>query len=64
VDGRLALARGELVAVLVRLEDEEHGADRGRWFPEAGFGRLQGTSPPAFHDLDAARAWLERGLRA
>ncbi len=63
MDGRLALSGDELVAVPVRPEDEEHGADRGRRFLEAGFGRLQGASSPAFRGLDAARARLEEGLR-
>ena len=33
-EGRLALADGELVAVFVRLDDEIHGKDQGRWFLE------------------------------
>ena len=37
-EGRLVLADGELVAVLVRLDDEMHGSDRGKWFLEVMFG--------------------------
>ena len=57
-DGRLALSDDELVAVLVRLDDEAHGADRGRWYLEAGFGPQIAMSTPMFRDLDEAEAWL------
>ena len=34
----LLLARGELVAILVALDDEIHGAERHRWTIEKIFG--------------------------
>ena len=61
MEGRLVLADGELVAVLVRLDAEVHGTARGRWFLEAGFGRLAGTPAP-FVDLRAAEDWLRARL--
>ena len=61
-EGRLALLDGELVAVLVRLDDETHGTARGRWFLEAGFGPLHGPSPPPFPTLDHAALWLHQRL--
>jgi len=61
--GRLAFADGELVAVLVRLDDPMHdGGERGRWIMEAGFGPITAVPPPTFADLDAAAAWLARRL--
>lgn len=61
--GRLAFADGDLVAVLVRLDDPMHDApQRGGWSLEAGFGRAATASPPVFDGLDAAAAWLARRL--
>lgn len=61
--GRLAFADGDLVAVLVRLDDPMHGDGlRGGWIMEAGFGRAATASPPVFADFDAAAAWLARRL--
>lgn len=57
-DGRLVLADGRLVAVLVRLADLSHADQAGHWFLEAGFGRCASTLPPVFDSLDAARDWL------
>jgi hypothetical protein len=58
-EGRLALADGELVAVLVRLDDPVHGDQRGRWFLEAGFGPCGGgPSSVIFEDLEEAESWL------
>ena len=54
---QLVFADGFLVAVLVHLSDE-HGADAGKWFLEAGFGRVDHASPPLFADLDEAQAWI------
>ena len=63
-DGRLMLADGELVAVLVRLDDPAHGGLVGAWFLEAGFGACATARPPVFDTLEAARAWVERRLAA
>lgn len=61
--GRLAFAGGDLVAVLVRLDDPMHDdGQRGGWVLEAGFGRAAAVSPPVFDDLDAAATWLTRRL--
>ncbi|WP_375410785.1 hypothetical protein [uncultured Methylobacterium sp.] len=46
-----------LIAVLVRLSDD-HEADAGKWFLEAGFGRVDSLRSPTFADLDEARAWI------
>ena len=61
-EGQLVLADGQLVAILVRLDDEVHGGDRGRWFLEAGFGPCQGPFQPAFSDLEGATRWLSERL--
>lgn len=63
-EGRLAFVQGELVAVLVRLEDEAHGEARGRWFVEASFGALQHALPDQFGTLDEAVERLRRHLEA
>jgi len=49
--------RQRLVAVLVRLSDENEVAP-GQWYLEAGFGRLDGITHPTFADLDAAKKWI------
>jgi hypothetical protein len=56
-DGRLAIADGELVAVFVRLDDEVHGEDQGRWFLETAYGSLHGTMAPLFDSLAEAEDW-------
>ncbi|MCJ2133007.1 hypothetical protein MKK69_02805 [Methylobacterium sp. J-026] len=60
-NGQLVFAGGFLVAVLVRLSDQ-HGADVGLWFLEAGFGPTAVMSAPLFLDLDAAQDWIEQHL--
>ena len=61
-DGLLVFADHErLVAVLTQLS-EQHEELAGRWFLEAGFGRLAGPSHPTFADLDAAHDWINRRL--
>jgi len=57
-DGRLVYFGGELAAVLVQLEDEIHGPDRGKWFLETGFGSLALHPAPLFASLGDAEAWL------
>ncbi|MCJ2055019.1 hypothetical protein MKL09_00385 [Methylobacterium sp. J-048] len=61
-EGRLVIANGLLVAVLVRLDGPEHD-NPGSWFMEAGFGRLQGQRAPAFPALEDATRWLRRHLK-
>lgn len=46
-----------LIAVLVRLSDE-HEADAGKWFLEAGFGQVGFVRPPPFTDLAEAQTWI------
>ncbi|MGX7709409.1 hypothetical protein [Methylobacterium sp. Gmos1] len=60
-ESRLVFADGFLVAVLVRLS-EDHGVDEGRWFLEAGFGRVDDQGQPTFADLDEAQAWIQHRL--
>ncbi|WP_114944941.1 hypothetical protein [Microvirga calopogonii] len=57
-DGMLVLdEERRLLAVLTRLSDTNEVAP-GQWYLEAGFGRFNGITHPAFADLDAARAWI------
>ena len=60
-ESHLVFDDGFLVAVLVQL-GEEHEADVGRWFLEAGFGRVDDPNPPTFVNLDAAQAWITHRL--
>lgn len=57
-DGRLVLFGGRLVAVIVRLDDESHGAARGQWSLEAGFNGVESAKPPLFANLQAAERWI------
>jgi len=50
-----------LVAVLTHLSDENEVAP-GRWYLEAGFGRIDGINHPTFADLDAAQLWIDQRL--
>ena len=61
-DGCLVIADGRLVAVLVHLSGEHYQELSGRWYLEAGFGRLDGPDHPTFADLDAAQGWIMRRL--
>jgi hypothetical protein len=60
-ESHLVFADGFLVAVLVHLSDE-HDANAGKWFMEAGFGRVDHPNPPMFENLDEAQAWIEQRL--
>lgn len=60
-EGRLVFHGGELVAVLVRLDDEMHGRDRGLWFLEAAFGRFLKRADP-FLTLAEAEEWVSQEL--
>jgi hypothetical protein len=60
-EGMMVLGRQRLVAVLVRLADDNEVAP-GQWYPEAGFGRIDGTSHPTFASLDSAQEWIARRL--
>ena len=52
-----------LVAVLVLLSSTNEVAP-GRWFLEAGFGRLDGPEHPTFAHLDEAESWISGRLEA
>ncbi|MCJ2005509.1 hypothetical protein [Methylobacterium sp. J-092] len=58
-EGRLVLANGLLIAVLVRLDTPDHELGNG-WFVEAAFGRLIGISAPIFATLEEAMRWLRQ----
>ena len=60
-EGMMILDRQRLIAVLVRLSDDNEVAP-GHWYLEAGFGRIDGTSHPAFVSLDSAQEWIARRL--
>ncbi len=60
-EGMMVLNEQRLVAVLVRLSDENEVAP-GQWYLEAGFGRLDGGSHPTFSNLDMAQAWIDQRL--
>ncbi|HEV2564328.1 MAG TPA: hypothetical protein VGU19_04510 [Microvirga sp.] len=61
-EGMMVLdAEQRLVAVLVRLSDRNEVAP-GQWNLEAGFGPVNGVTPPTFADLDAARDWIGQRL--
>lgn len=60
-ESQLVFHDGFLAAVLVRLSDQHEGKV-GKWFLEAGFGRVDAPRPPIFDDLDAALAWIAERL--
>jgi hypothetical protein len=60
-ESRLVFADGFLAAVLVQLSDQ-HEEHAGKWFLEAGFGRVDDYRPPIFTDLGEAQAWIEARL--
>jgi hypothetical protein len=56
-ESQLVFHQGFLVAVLVQLS-EQHEADAGKWFLEAGFGRVDDLHAPLFADLTEAQGWI------
>ena len=60
-EGLLVSHKGALVAVLVCLDDEIYGANKGRWYLEAGFGRCAVT-PFVFDNSDTLVRWIARRL--
>jgi hypothetical protein len=60
-ESRLVFHESFLVAMLVRMSDE-HGAEVGKWFLEAAFGRVDDPNPPIFADLNEAQAWITSQL--
>lgn len=61
-EGRLVFHEGKLIAVLVRLDDANHGPALGQWSLEAGFNGVDSVKPPLFANLTAAERWLDRQL--
>lgn len=57
-EGQLVFANGRLVAVLVRLNSSVHGADRGSWFCEAGFGPCDPPAKQPFATPEEAIDWV------
>lgn len=69
-EGRLALAEGQLVAVLIPVSKDET-ADNGNgpagWYREAGFGPcsdLVVQTPPVFDSLEKAADWIDERIQA
>ncbi len=61
-EGMLVFAEGRLVAVLVRLGDDNQVAP-GAWYHETGFGRfMDGPDHPIFPNLDDAQDWIAERL--
>ena len=70
-DGRLVLADGQLVAIVVKVTADETASAGERsttgWFLEAGFGpcsALVAVAPPIFPSLDEAQAWVRETMDA
>jgi hypothetical protein len=61
-DGRLVLVDGRLVAVLVRLNLEDHGLLRGAWYLECGFGACATGEAAYFVSLEEAADWVRGRL--
>ena len=60
-DGRLVVADGWLVAVLVQL-GANNGVDAGGWFVETGYGAMSGETHPVFSSLATAKDWFTAHL--
>ncbi len=56
----LLLVGGELIAILVELDDESHGEARGQWFIEATFGMNFGSRPDLFASAADAANWVSQ----
>lgn len=66
-EGKLVLAEGSLVAVLVKVSAADRGdaAKIGGWFLEAGFGpcgTLSAPSPEVFGTVGEAVEWIQLRL--
>ena len=57
-EGSLVLHDGQLVAVLARLDGENHDPEvKGRWHLEAGLGPCQAVGTRLFENLEEAARW-------
>ena len=61
-ESQLVFVDGFLAAVLVKLSDQ-HEENAGKWFLEAGFGRVDDYRAPIFADLEEAQAWIAARLK-
>ena len=61
-EGRLVFCEERLVAVLVRLPDDDEIAP-GQWFYEAGFGACDGPDHPTFSSLEDAEDYIVLRMR-
>ena len=59
-EGRLVLAGGRLIAVLVKLNDVD--GQPGKWFIEAGFGPAATPVAVTFDNLTEAEDWIRERL--
>src|SRR5689334_7926926 len=60
-DGRLVLADGALIAVLVRLSSDYPDARiHGSWFVESAYGFCEAAHGRIFDTLDDATCWFDR----
>ena len=62
-DGYLVLVDQRLVAVIVRLEAEEHEGLQGSWHLEIGFGRFETAGQTVFASLADVDSWIRARLR-
>jgi hypothetical protein len=58
----MLMADGELVAILVELADETHGAACGQWTIEATFGLNSRIRPAYFASAAAAAGWVSEHI--
>ncbi len=63
-ESQLVRADNNLVAVLVRMDGEEHDDLRGYWLLEAGFGPCAHNRFQVFRTLDDAAKWVRAAHRA
>ena len=58
----ILLAGGELVAILVALDDEIHGENRHKWTIETIFGIGHKRAPDTFGSAADAAAWVSEHI--
>jgi hypothetical protein len=64
-EGRLVLADGQLVAVIVLLDGQHHSPEeKGRWHLEAGFGKCtpHPAGDPLWNTPEEAGMWIQNKL--
>lgn len=63
-DGVLVFGDGKLAALFVRLDGEEHGEDRGKWYLEVGFNGCAEHEGPVLSSVDELLAWVDSRVSA